>query len=86
MKCKHATDATANNKIILVPTAQISSTRSEYLTEILDPAVIQSRSSENTIEIPDSAEIPSTSMDNPEKIERRREQHKRHSHTHRHGT
>ena len=64
MKCKHATDATSNNKISLAPTSQISSTGNKYSTEIVDPTV-----------------IPSTSRENPEKIERRRGQHKRYIHT-----
>ena len=98
MKCKHATDATSNNKISLAPTSQISSTDNKYSTEIVASTVIQSTSSENSFEIPDSAEIsstsnensieipdseeiPSTSRENPEKIERRRGQHKRYSHT-----
>ena len=81
MKCKHATDATSNNKISLAPTSQIASTGNKYSTEIVDPIVFQSTSSENSIEIPDSEEIPSTSRENPEKIERRRGQHKRYSHT-----
>ena len=76
-----ATDATSNNKISLAPTSQISSTGNKYSTEIVDPIVFQSTSSENSIEIPDSEEIPSTSRENPEKIERRRGQHKRYSNT-----